>query len=92
MAKIDFEKSLARLERIVTEMEANELNLDQMLVKFKEGVKLAEACSRRLSEAERTIEMLVKGEDGSVKTKPFPAEPDTGGEGVGAEPEGGLPL
>jgi exodeoxyribonuclease VII small subunit len=74
MAKLDFEKALGRLEKIVAEMEANDLNLDQMLAKFKEGVTLAEACSKRLHEAERTVEMLVKGEDGSVGTKPFPDE------------------
>jgi exodeoxyribonuclease VII small subunit len=74
MAKLDFEKALGRLEKIVAEMEANELNLDQMLAKFKEGVTLAEACSKRLREAERTVEMLAKGEDGSVGTKPFPDE------------------
>ena len=74
MAKLDFEKALGKLEKIVAEMEANELSLDQMLAKFKEGVTLAEACSKRLHDAERTVEMLAKGEDGSVGTKPFPSE------------------
>jgi len=91
MAKIDFEKSLAKLEQIVTDMEAGELSLEQMLAKFKEGIKLADACSRRLNEAERAIEILTKGEDGRVETKPFPAEPDTNEESEG-EPQDGTPF
>ena len=77
MAKIDFEKSLAKLEQIVAEMEAGELSLEQMLAKFKEGVTLADACSKHLTEAERTIEILTKGADGRVETKPFAAGPET---------------
>lgn len=74
MAKLDFEKALAKLEQIVAEMEADELNLDQMLAKFKEGVALAKACAKRLNEAERTIEMLAKTEDGGARAEPFDAE------------------
>jgi len=85
MAKVDFEKSLAKLEGIVAEMEAGELNLEQMLAKFKEGVKLADACSKRLTEAERTIEILVKGQNGGVETKPFPAEAEGEGNKNNAE-------
>jgi exodeoxyribonuclease VII small subunit len=77
MAKVDFEKSLAKLEQIVAEMEAGELSLDQMLAKFKEGVALAQACSTRLTEAERAIEILTKNADGRVETKPFEAGTET---------------
>jgi exodeoxyribonuclease VII small subunit len=83
MAKVEFEKSLAKLEQIVAEMEAGELSLDQMLAKFKEGVTLAEACSKRLSEAERAIEILTKSADGRVETKPFDAGPETGEQSEG---------
>jgi len=88
MAKIDFEKSLAKLEKIVGEMEAGELNLEQMLAKFKEGMQLADACSKRLNEAERAIEILTKNKDGGVETKPFPTKPGTGKEGAEKEAEG----
>jgi len=78
MAKFDFEKSLAKLEQTVAEMEGSELKLDEMLAKFKEGMTLAEACTKRLNEAERTVEMLIKTEDGRVETKPFPEDTDPG--------------
>ena len=84
MAKFDFEKSLAKLEQIVAEMESAELKLDEMLAKFKEGMTLAEACTKRLNEAERAIEMLVKTENGRVETRPFPE----GGEATEAQPQG----
>ena len=38
--KTTFEQSLARLERIVSEMEGGELSLGDMLKKFEEGRKL----------------------------------------------------
>jgi exodeoxyribonuclease VII small subunit len=87
MAKFDFEKSLAKLERIVAEMEGNELKLDEMLAKFKEGMTLAEACTKRLDEAERTIEMLVKNESGAIERRPF-ADDDGEPRSPGDEPDG----
>jgi exodeoxyribonuclease VII small subunit len=95
MAKVDFEKALAKLEQIVAEMEADELDLDQMLAKFKEGVALARACAKRLSEAERTIEMLVKTDDGGVRMEPFEAGGAAAEETAGTQPEdpdGELPF
>ena len=92
MAKIDFEKSLTRLETIVGEMETGELSLDKMLAKFKEGMALAEACSKRLNEAERTIEVLVKGADGAVETKPFPGEDESAHEASQEGRGGALPF
>ncbi|MBN1917314.1 MAG: exodeoxyribonuclease VII small subunit [Verrucomicrobia bacterium] len=90
MVKFDFEKSLSKLEQIVAEMEGNELKLDEMLAKFKEGMTLAEACTKRLNEAERTIEMLAKAEGGGIEKKPFPEEAGAGGSRpVGAEPDDG---
>jgi exodeoxyribonuclease VII small subunit len=87
MAKFDFEKSLAKLEQIVAEMESDELKLDEMLAKFKEGMALAEACTKRLNEAERTIEMLVKTESGGVEVTPFAEDADAGE----SQPQGATP-
>jgi exodeoxyribonuclease VII small subunit len=100
MAKFDFEKSLAKLEQIVAEMEGSELKLDEMLAKFKEGMTLAEACTKRLNEAERTVEMLIKTEDGRVETKPFPEDGASGesqskdeeSDNDGDAPDGELPF
>ena len=66
----DFEESLARLEKLVEEMEGGELSLEQMIAHFEEGTKLVETCSKKLNEVERKIEKLVK-QDGEMKEVPF---------------------
>lgn len=66
-----FEAALKRLEKIVSEMEGGDLSLDAMLKKFDEGMRLAQFCSRKLEEAEKKIEILVKKEDGSIETREF---------------------
>ena len=69
---IDFEKSLTRLETLVTEMESGELALEQMIKHFEEGSKLVTLCSQKLNEVEQKIEKLVK-KDGAMSTEPFEA-------------------
>lgn len=66
-----FEKSLARLETVVEEMEGGDLSLEDMIKRFEEGQKLIGFCSKKLDEVERKIEILVKKEDGSVDAEPF---------------------
>lgn len=58
-----FEASLERLEKIVEEMESGELSLEQMMAHFEEGTGLVKACSKKLNEVERKIEMLTKKDD-----------------------------
>ena len=70
--KIDFEKSLTRLETLVHEMESGELALEQMIKHFEEGSKLVTLCSKKLNEVEQKIEKLVKKE-GAMGTEPFEA-------------------
>lgn len=68
-----FEKSLERLEKIVAEMEAGELSLEDMIKRFEEGQKLVALCSKKLNEVERKIEVLIKKGD-KVTTAPLDAE------------------
>jgi len=65
-----FEDSLQRLEKLVKEMEAGELSLDQMISHFEEGSSLVEQCGKKLNEVEQRIEKLVK-KDGKITTEPF---------------------
>ena len=63
MAKTqDFEKSFKRLEKIVGEMEAGNLSLDEALKKYEEGISLVKGCSRMLKEAKVKVQKLVKKE------------------------------
>ncbi len=68
MAKENFEAALGKLEELVRRMEAGDLTLEESLKAFEEGTRLARFCSRKLDEAERRVELLLKqGEDLVVK-------------------------
>ena len=69
--KQTFEASLAALERIVRELERGELPLEKSLELFEQGVKLSRECQERLNEAERRIEVLLRGGDGATIAAPF---------------------
>ncbi|MGD1152933.1 MAG: exodeoxyribonuclease VII small subunit [Syntrophales bacterium] len=73
MAKEKFEEALGRLEDIVKKMEAGDMTLEESLKAFEEGIKLARLCSRKLDEAERRVEILLKQEEELV-IRPFKVE------------------
>ena len=73
MAKDKFEEALGRLEDIVKKMEAGDMTLEESLKAFEEGIKLARLCSRKLDEAERRVEILLK-QEGEPVVKPFQVE------------------
>ena len=63
MKKKSFEDALAKLEDITNELEKGELPLEDSLKYFDEGVKLAEYCNSKLSDAQRKVEILLKKDD-----------------------------
>lgn len=74
MAEKQFEDALARLEEIVKELESGDLPLDPSLKLFEEGIKLARICNKRLEEAERRVEILLKDKAGNMIAHPFEEE------------------
>ena len=62
-----FEVALARLEKIVSEMEAGDLPLDDMLKKFEEGRKLVQQCSAELESIRQRIEKVTSTEPPKVE-------------------------
>jgi exodeoxyribonuclease VII small subunit len=69
----DFEKSLARLEELVEEMEGGALSLEAMIRHFEEGSGLVDQCTKKLNEVEQKIRKLVKKE-GGLKEVPLEAD------------------
>lgn len=55
---IHFEKSMAELQDIVTQLEKGELPLEDSLKQFEQGITLARKCQEILNQAEQKIEML----------------------------------
>ncbi len=66
----DFEKSLQRLEKIVSHMESGELGLEESLAQFENGIKLARSCQDTLANAEFRVEQLIE-KNGLQQTVPF---------------------
>lgn len=69
----DFEASLARLEKIVEQLEKGDQSLEESLQLFEDGMKMAEYCSGKLEEAERKVHLLVKRQ-GEIKEVDFEEE------------------
>jgi len=74
MAEKKFESALERLEEIVHELESGDLPLEQSLKLYEEGIKLSRLCTKRLEEAERKVEILLKDKEGNVSAQPFEEE------------------
>lgn len=73
MSKENFEESMKKLETIVTELENGNLNLDESVKKFEEGMKIAKQCNTILEDAEKKITILLE-KDGELKEENFDAE------------------
>ena len=70
----DFETSLKKLEKIVSDLENGDLPLEESIKTFEEGVKLTKHCQNLLSKAELKIQKLVESKDGSVDLETFDDE------------------
>lgn len=74
MAEIKFEEALKKLEEIVNHLESGDVPLDKALARYEEGVKLVRLCQKRLEQAKKKVEILVKTKDGKIKIEPFGEE------------------
>jgi exodeoxyribonuclease VII small subunit len=75
--ELSFEVALRRLETIVDRLEEGNLELEDALSAFEDGVKLTRRCAGQLEDAERRIDELVR-EGEKWMTRPFEQseEPD----------------
>lgn len=78
-----FEQSYARLEEILEKMNSGKVSLDESLKLYEEADKLIGSCNKRLVEAEKKIEVLLKNrsnggivldEDGAPKTQEYTSD------------------
>ena len=65
--KLTFEEALAKLERIVSQIEEGKVPLEESIEKYAEGIGLIKQCRAILDEAEKKIQLLAKGEGGSLE-------------------------
>lgn len=64
MKELNFEENMEELEKIVQELERGDLNLDDSIKKFEEGMKISKQCNKFLEEAEKRITVLIENKDG----------------------------
>ena len=55
-----FEAALARLERLVHELESGQLTLEESLASFEEGMELVRRCARELKRVEARVKVLTE--------------------------------
>jgi exodeoxyribonuclease VII small subunit len=80
-AELNFEAAMDRLEKIVEQMESGKLPLEDLIVRYEEGMKLVKTCQERLANAEQKIEIITRNSAGKAVVKEFepvqePATPE----------------
>ena len=74
MTNLSFEKALADLEQIVAKLEKGGIALNESLILFEKGVKLARFLRGELEKAEKKVEILLKDEKGEIRAEDFEPE------------------
>jgi exodeoxyribonuclease VII small subunit len=72
-AEISFETAMERLEKIVEEMESGKMLLEDLLIRYEEGMKLVKVCQDRLAHAEQKIQIITRDHVGKTSVKDFAA-------------------
>ena len=93
-AELNFEKAMDRLEAIVEQMESGKLPLEDLIVRYEEGMGLVKVCQERLASAEQKIEIIARTSGGKpiVKTFESAAETNIDNQYTTGEPAGGEPA
>ena len=65
-----------RLEKIVEQMESGKLPLEDLIVRYEEGMNLVKVCQERLAKAEQKIEIIARNSAGKTIVKDFEPTPE----------------
>lgn len=65
-----FKEAIEELEKITTQLESGELELEQSLALFERGVVLIKFCQDRLDGAQAKVEGLVSSLEGEIEETP----------------------
>ena len=69
--ELNFEAAMDRLEAIVDEMESGKMQLEDLIVRYEEGMNLVKVCQERLTSAEQKIEIIARNSAGKAIVKDF---------------------
>ncbi len=73
MEEKSFEELMKSLEEIASQLEKGDLNLEESISKFEEGMKLSKKCNEIIENAEKKITILLQ-KDGKVSEENFVQE------------------
>lgn len=69
--ELNFEETMQELEKIVQELEKGDMNLNDSINKFEEGMKLSKSASDYLEKAEKKITVLINAKDEEIEEEEF---------------------
>ena len=84
--ELNFETAMDRLEAIVEQMESGKLPLEDLIVRYEEGMNLVNVCQERLASAEQKIEIIARNSAGKTFVKNFEPTQETAVHTESAEP------
>lgn len=71
MSQGNFEQKLKNLEEIVEKLEGGELDIEETLSLFQNGMKLGKECRKMLDEIEDKVNKVLSADGDDVKTEKF---------------------
>lgn len=69
--EMKLEEAMRRLDEVVALLDRENVDLEESLRLYEEGVRLVAICSARLNDAERKISLLRVSADGELVEEPF---------------------
>ena len=67
MTELKFEEALQKLESLVQKLESGDIQLEDALKIYKEGMELTKFCKQKLDKAEAEIKKLSKSGDNNYQ-------------------------
>jgi exodeoxyribonuclease VII small subunit len=74
---VTFEDAIDGLEKVVEQLERDDLTLDKALEHFEKGIQYIRVCDEQLKRADGTLKELLKGENGEFIEKIIGAKLDS---------------
>ena len=64
MSEVNVEQTLNQLEDIVSKLESDEVDLDEALKLFEDGVKLSDQVQKKLKDSELKLKQVIETSEG----------------------------
>lgn len=69
--EMNFEELMQKLELITNKLEKENLNLDESVELFEEGMRISKKCNAKLENAEKRITILLNDGEGNFSEENF---------------------